>query len=269
MLKSTFRLLILISFLISVPAEAGTKVSYYINLGGIKISDTTLSVNSNNEVWNIRSEISAAGIVDVIIEFRAFSESRGFIKGNKLIPETYSFSYETGKGRSRKGTLSYDTGIPFKLITQPEYDVNEKPDFDFLKEYGKETNDPYSALFVSGEFDDPCTYTAHGFDGNNRWGNVRSLDQYINQIELGNPPISMKESLTQKNLTNELIGFGLRMNEGIDLAQIPERYLNQFITNLESAREKWSDVLILRDSSVSLTKKGMVYTDAVGVDLML
>lgn len=165
MLKSTFRLLILIPFLIPVSAEAETKVSYYINLGGIKISDTTLSVNSNNEVWNIRSEISAAGIVDVIIEFRAFSESKGFIKGNKLIPETYSFSYETGKGRSRKGTLSYDTGIPFKLITQPEYDVDEKPDFDFLKEYGKETNDPYSALFVSGEFDDPCTYTAHGFDG--------------------------------------------------------------------------------------------------------
>ncbi|HJM33990.1 MAG TPA: hypothetical protein QF697_05375, partial [Candidatus Marinimicrobia bacterium] len=97
----------------------------------------------------------------------------------------------------------------------------------------------------------------------------RSLDQYLTQIESGNTPISMKESLTQKNLTNELIGFGLRMNEGIDLAQIPERYLNQFITNLESAREKWSDVLILRDSSVSLTKKGMVYTDAVGVDLML
>jgi len=111
--------------------------------------------------------------------------------------------------------------------------------------------------------------SAHGFDGSNRWGNVRSLDQYLTQIESGNTPISMKESLTQKNLTNELIGFGLRMNEGIDLAQIPERYLNQFITNLESAREKWSDVLILRDSSVSLTKKGMVYTDAVGVDLML
>ena len=111
--------------------------------------------------------------------------------------------------------------------------------------------------------------SAHGFDGSNRWGNVRSLDQYLTQIESGNTPISMKESLTQKNLTNELIGFGLRMNEGIDLAQIPERYLNQFNTNLESAREKWSDVLILRDSSVSLTKKGMVYTDAVGVDLML
>ena len=66
-----------------------------------------------------------------------------------------------------------------------------------------------------------------------------------------------------------MIGFGLRMNEGIDLAQIPERYLNKFNTNLESARQKWSDVLILRDSSVSLTEKGMVYADAVGVDLML
>ena len=111
--------------------------------------------------------------------------------------------------------------------------------------------------------------SAHGFDGSNRWGNVRSLDQYLTQIESGNTLISMKESLTQKNLTNELIGFGLRMNEGIDLAQIPERYLNQFNTNLESARQKWSDVLILRDSSVSLTEKGMVYADAVGVDLML
>ena len=111
--------------------------------------------------------------------------------------------------------------------------------------------------------------SAHGFDGRNRWGNVRSLDQYLTQIESGNTPISMKDSLIQKNLTNELIGFGLRLNEGIDLAQIPERYLNQFNTNLESAREKWSDVLIICDSSVSLTKKGMVYTDAVAVDLML
>ena len=111
--------------------------------------------------------------------------------------------------------------------------------------------------------------SAHGFDGRNRWGNVRSLDQYLTQIESGNTPISMKDSLIQKNLTNELIGFGLRLNEGIDLAQIPERYLNQFNTNLESAREKWSDVLIICDSSVSLTKKGMIYADAVAVDLML
>ena len=111
--------------------------------------------------------------------------------------------------------------------------------------------------------------SAHGFNGNNRWGNVRSLDRYINQIESGNSPISMKESLNQKNLTNELIGFGLRMNEGINLAQIPEKYLNQFNTNLESAREKWSDILISLNSTVSLNKKGMVYADAVAVDLML
>tara|TARA_B100001123_G_C15333510_1_gene1032021 strand:- start:1863 stop:2993 length:1131 start_codon:yes stop_codon:yes gene_type:complete len=111
--------------------------------------------------------------------------------------------------------------------------------------------------------------SAHGFDGNSRWGNVRSLDRYINQIESGNSPISMKESLTQKNLTNELIGFGLRMNEGINLAQIPEKYLNQFNTNLESVQEKWSNVLILLESTVSLNKKGMIYADAVGVDLML
>ena len=181
-----------------------------------------------------------------------------------------------------KGTELYQF-VKKGQVTMPEEDQTGGW---FLKTHGILNSHGYSAYEISN-FTRPgmeCRHnlhywrihpylafgpSAHGFDGSNRWGNVRSLDQYLTQIESGNTPISMKESLTQKNLTNELIGFGLRMNEGIDLAQIPERYLNQFITNLESAREKWSDVLILRDSSVSLTKKGMVYTDAVGVDLML
>jgi len=181
-----------------------------------------------------------------------------------------------------KGTELYQF-VKKGQVTMPEEDQTGGW---FLKTHGILNSHGYSAYEISN-FARPgmeCRHnlhywrihpflafgpSAHGFDGSNRWGNVRSLDQYLTQIESGNTPISMKESLTQKNLTNELIGFGLRMNEGIDLAQIPERYLNQFNTNLESAREKWSDVLILRDSSVSLTKKGMVYTDAVGVDLML
>jgi len=181
-----------------------------------------------------------------------------------------------------KGTELYQF-VKKGQVTMPEEDQTGGW---FLKTHGILNSHGYSAYEISN-FAKPgmeCRHnlhywrihpflafgpSAHGFDGSNRWGNVRSLDQYLTQIESGNTPISMKESLTQKNLTNELIGFGLRMNEGIDLAQIPERYLNQFNTNLESAREKWSDVLILRDSSVSLTKKGMVYTDAVGVDLML
>ena len=181
-----------------------------------------------------------------------------------------------------KGTELYQF-VKKGQVTMPEEDQTGGW---FLKTHGILNSHGYSAYEISN-FAKPgmeCRHnlhywrihpflafgpSAHGFNGSNRWGNVRSLDQYLTQIESGNTPISMKESLTQKNLTNELIGFGLRMNEGIDLAQIPERYLNQFNTNLESAREKWSDVLILRDSSVSLTKKGMVYTDAVGVDLML
>ena len=181
-----------------------------------------------------------------------------------------------------KGTELYQF-VKKGQVTMPEEDQTGGW---FLKTHGILNSHGYSAYEISN-FARPgmeCRHnlhywrihpylafgpSAHGFDGSNRWGNVRSLDQYLTQIESGNTPISMKESLTQKNLTNELIGFGLRLNEGIDLAQIPEKYLNQFNTNLESAREKWSDVLILRDSSVYLTKKGMVYTDTVGVDLML
>ena len=111
--------------------------------------------------------------------------------------------------------------------------------------------------------------SAHGFDGTNRWNNSRSLDQYLQQIESGNSPVSMIESLNEKDRLNELIGFGLRMNEGIDLERIPENYQRQFIENLEIAQKKWEGCFIQNKKSISLTKIGMVYGDAIGVDLML
>ena len=58
--------------------------------------------------------------------------------------------------------------------------------------------------------------SAHGFDGTNRWNNSRSLDLFLQQIESGDSPISIIETLTEKDKLNELIGFGLRMNDGID-----------------------------------------------------
>ena len=111
--------------------------------------------------------------------------------------------------------------------------------------------------------------SAHGFDGTNRWNNSRSLDQYLQQIESGNSPVSMIESLNEKDRLNELIGFGLRMNEGIDLERIPENYQRQFIENLKIAQKKWEGCFIQNKKSISLTKTGMVYGDAIGVDLML
>ena len=111
--------------------------------------------------------------------------------------------------------------------------------------------------------------SAHGFDGTNRWNNSRSLDLFLQQIESGNSPISITETLTEKDKLNELIGFGLRMNDGIDLKKIPEIFQTQFGENLKIIEKKWEGCFIKNENSISLTKTGMVFGDAIGVDLML
>ncbi len=111
--------------------------------------------------------------------------------------------------------------------------------------------------------------SAHGFDGTNRWNNSRSLDQYLQQIESDSSPVSMKETLSEKDRLNELIGFGLRMNEGINLKRIPEKYQNEFNNNFIIAENKWEGCFIKKYESISLTPTGMAYSDGIGIDLML
>jgi oxygen-independent coproporphyrinogen-3 oxidase len=111
--------------------------------------------------------------------------------------------------------------------------------------------------------------SAHGFDGIHRWNNTRSLDHYIQQIESGKSPVSKTETLTKINHLNEIIGFGLRMREGIDLDQIPENYKNQFYQNLSRAKQKWNECIIETEMTVSLTGKGMAFCDTITVELML
>ena len=70
---------------------------------------------------------------------------------------------------------------------------------------------------------EPCLAfgpSAHGFDGESRFSNISNLDQYIKKIELGEHPQVHKEKLSNKNYTNELIGFGLRISNGINLDKI-------------------------------------------------
>ena len=110
--------------------------------------------------------------------------------------------------------------------------------------------------------------SAHGFDGTNRWNNSRSLDLFLQQIESGDSPISITETLTEKDKLNELIGFGLRMNDGINLKKIPEIFQIQFGEKLKIIEKKWEGCFIKNENSISLTKTGMVFGDAIGVDLM-
>tara|TARA_Y100000591_G_scaffold245450_1_gene216387 strand:- start:1599 stop:2729 length:1131 start_codon:yes stop_codon:yes gene_type:complete len=111
--------------------------------------------------------------------------------------------------------------------------------------------------------------SAHSFDGSKRWNNVRSLNHYLESIESCKTPISKIEKLSGKDKINEYIGFGLRMNKGINQKKIPETYRLEFQNNLIQIRKKYTDCFLKNDASVSLSKKGMLYSDYIIPDLLL
>ena len=158
-----FQIIFLLFFSCSILAE--TRIDYYVNLGGIKIADANFTIKSDKNNWSLLTEVEAAGIVDVFVKFVSTTQSKGIIKDNKLVPELYKFSYSTGRGSSREGSITYQDSTPIILTANPNYEDDEKPTTQFLEKYGSASNDPYSALLVHGSYTDPCKFITQGFDG--------------------------------------------------------------------------------------------------------
>lgn len=112
--------------------------------------------------------------------------------------------------------------------------------------------DPYLAFGPS----------AHGFDGKNRYKNVRNLDRYLQSIESGKLPIENHYPVSQKEMTNDLIGFGLRTNRGVQINRIP----NKFKIHIP---KKWSSFIINENGKIRLSEEGYIFADAIVIDLMV
>ena len=57
---------------------------------------------------------------------------------------------------------------------------------------------------------------AHGYDGEVRWWNKRSIDYYLESLKQNLSPIQTKEILSLKDNFNELIMNGFRLINGFD-----------------------------------------------------
>ena len=111
--------------------------------------------------------------------------------------------------------------------------------------------------------------SAHGFDGKNRFSNIRNLDGYIKQLGDGKLPRQDDYKLSDKDRTNEMIGFGLRIKDGIDLKNIPDMHLDAFRRSIQDNKSKWGAYFITEKDRLKLTTEGFSYTDAIAVDLMI
>ena len=119
---------------------------------------------------------------------------------------------------------------------------------------------------------DPCLAfgpSAHGFDGKSRFSNISNLDMYINKIKLSKSPQIQIQQLSDKNYSNELIGFGLRIKNGINLNRISDELKSNFEKIFEKNKDKWGKFLTRENNRLRLTKEGYAFADAVAVDFLL
>ena len=110
--------------------------------------------------------------------------------------------------------------------------------------------------------------SAHGFDGKNRYNNVRNLDRYIRIIESGHSPSENSYIVSEKEMTHDLIGFGLRTANGLQLNQIAKKHSGQIEKELEKL-EKWKPFILHQNGQLKLTDDGFAFADAIASDLMV
>jgi len=106
--------------------------------------------------------------------------------------------------------------------------------------------------------------------GHVRWTNPANLDQWIKGIEAGQPVREQAKALSARDLLCDALVFGLRLNEGVDLFALAER----FETPLpQGVRDLFADLveenlMELAGTRFRLNGEGRLRADAVGVAVL-
>ena len=112
--------------------------------------------------------------------------------------------------------------------------------------------------------------SAHSFNGDSRFWNVKNNLKYINSINKNILPHS-KESLTKKDKFNEIIMCGLRTNWGVSLIKIDvdfgASYKNQLIKNAQKYINK--NLLFIKNDFLYISRKGKFLSDGIASDLFM
>jgi len=99
--------------------------------------------------------------------------------------------------------------------------------------------------------------SAHSFQENRRWWNVRSLNRYCRALEEGRSPIEGQEELSEEQVRMEWISLGLRTRAGLDLNRLGDKLnLEKILPKL--IEKEWVSI---SDNHLIPTLKGFLVAD--------
>lgn len=104
--------------------------------------------------------------------------------------------------------------------------------------------------------------SAHSFDGYSRYSNTRNTAEYIAEVERSGRPERIMEAADP---AREAIFLGLRLNEGINVAEIRQCFgLDIFSAFYEDiSRLADAGLLEITNCRIRLTRRGMLYSNEV------
>ncbi len=105
---------------------------------------------------------------------------------------------------------------------------------------------------------------AHSYYNGTRYNNTCDLHEYINQKNI----IRNKEKLSLKDMQEEFIMLGLRMNRGIDLLEYKKRFNLNFISENKNTIQKLKKLNLVdyNEQYFFLTEKGLDLCDSIVIE---
>ena len=111
--------------------------------------------------------------------------------------------------------------------------------------------------------------SAHSYDQNKRWWNIKTLDRYLKKISLNQLPISGQEDLNSNDHYNELLFNGLRLNKGVELKKLQMAFPNEnFSSYLDQKLNKYNQ-LFVESGNLKLNNSGRLFSDSISSDMFI
>lgn len=111
---------------------------------------------------------------------------------------------------------------------------------------------------------------AHAHRDGRRYWNGSNVFQYMQKVREGQSPVEGEEILTSQQRLGEAMIFGLRMNQGIDMAELQNRYQVVLEDSKQERLEKFiaEGLLYREENQLCATDQGRLVLDEIAVYLV-
>ena len=104
-----------------------------------------------------------------------------------------------------------------------------------------------------------------------RWNNQPSLQSWINHINKGSFPEESIQIISTQTLIEDTFIFGLRMNQGIDLAKLENKFGDTVLEKFSPIIQKWklAGHLVQTADHLYLNTSGRLLADSIGASFLI